>query len=262
MATQSGASAGSYLLKARELVGRNVPAAVVTIVRGKDVGARMLVTADDIEGTLGTSALDVNAASVARDAIQTEKSGLVTLAADVDVYVDVFPLPPLMVLIGAVHVAQAIVKYASPLGFRIVVVDARQTLATEERFPDVDELIVSWPEEAYATLPITKTSAVVILTHDPKFDEPAILGALQTDAGYIGAVGSRKTNVERRQRLLESGATEEQLARVHGPIGLNIGGNTPEEMAISILAEVIAVRNGRPGGSLKAASGNIRGDSD
>jgi xanthine dehydrogenase accessory factor len=123
-------------------------------------------------------------------------------------------------------------------------------------------LIVSWPEEAYATLPITKTSAVVILTHDPKFDEPAILGALQTDAGYIGAVGSRKTNVERRERLLESGATEEQLARVHGPIGLNIGGNTPEEMAISILAEVIAVRNGRPGGSLKAASGNIRGDGD
>jgi xanthine dehydrogenase accessory factor len=92
----------------------------------------MLVTADDIEGTLGTSALDVNAASVARDAIQTEKSGLVTLASDVDVYVDVFPLPPLMVLIGAVHVAQAIVKYASPLGFRIVVVDARQTLAKSD----------------------------------------------------------------------------------------------------------------------------------
>jgi len=107
-------------------------------------------------------------------------------------------------------------------------------------------------------LPIASTSAIVILTHDPKFDEPAILGALETDAGYIGAVGSRKTNEERRDRLLATGAKPEQLDRVHGPIGLNIGGKSPEEMAISILAEVIAVRNNRSGESLRASSGRIR----
>jgi xanthine dehydrogenase accessory factor len=143
-----------------------------------------------------------------------------------------------------------------------VVVDARQTLATRERFPEVDDLIVAWPDEAYPRLPITPSSAIVILTHDPKFDEPAILGALGTDAGYIGAVGSRKTNVDRRERLLEAGATDEQIDRVHGPIGLDIGGNTPEEMAVSILAEIIAVRNDRTGGSLRRATGSIRGDGD
>ena len=151
---------------------------------------------------------------------------------------------------------------ARPLGFRIIVVDARQTLATRERFPDVDELIVAWPDDAYAQLPIARSSAIVILTHDPKFDEPAILGALQTEAGYIGAVGSRKTNVDRRQRLREAGATDEQIDRVHGPIGLDIGGGTPEEMAISILAEIIAVRNGRDGGALKLATGSIRASGD
>jgi xanthine dehydrogenase accessory factor len=184
------------------------------------------------------------------------------LSESIDAFVDVYLLPPLMLLIGAVHVAQAVATFAGPLGFRIVVVDARAALATRERFPMADELIVAWPDEAYAQLPITDTSAIVILTHDPKFDEPAILGALKTDAGYIGAVGSRKTNVDRRKRLLEAGVSEEDMERVHGPIGLNIGGRSPEEMAISILAEVIAVRNDRPGGMLRSATGTIRADGD
>jgi len=250
----------NYLLQAREVSARNVAAAVVTIVRGATPGARMLIVEDEVAGTLGDPALDTAAVEAARAGIEGEKSGLITLAPGVDAFVDIFPPPPLMVIIGAVHVAQAVVTYARPLGFRIVVVDARQTLATRERFPDVDDLIVAWPDEAYAQLPITKTTAIVILTHDPKFDEPAILGALQTNAGYIGAVGSRKTNAERRERLIEAGASDEQLARIHGPIGLDIGGGTPEEMAISILAEIIAVRNGRSGGSLRAASGSIRSD--
>ncbi len=261
--TDSPSSAGAgYLLQAREASASNVPAAIVTIVRGDAIGSRLLVVGDDVRGSLGDEAVDKAGQAAALVAIHDGKPGVVPLTPDVDAFVDVFPPPPLMVIIGAVHVAQSVVALARPLGFRIVVVDARQALATRERFPDVDELIVAWPDEAYARLPISRTSSIVILTHDPKFDEPAILGALQTDAGYIGAVGSRKTNVDRRERLLEAGATGEQIARVHGPIGLNIGGGTPEEMAISILAEIIAVRNGRAGGSLKEAKGSIRSDGD
>lgn len=255
-------AAASYLQRARQASANNVPSAVVTVVRGGAPGSRILLVGDEVSGSMGAPVLDDAAVHAARDGVAAGKSGLVTLAAEVDAFVDVFLPPPLMVIVGAVHVAQAVVAVARPLGYRIVVVDARQTLGTRERFPDVDELIVAWPDDAYVQLPISRTTAIVILTHDPKFDEPAILGALKTDAGYIGAVGSRKTNIDRRQRLLEAGATDEQIDRVHGPIGLNIGGGSPEEMAISILAEVIAVRNGRDGRSLKSATGSIRSGGD
>ncbi len=262
MTANTPSANSGFLLQAREASANNVPAVIVTIVSGATPGLRILIVGDAVQGSLGTEALDAAGILAGRAAIQDEKSGVVTLAPEVDAFVDVFPPPPMMVIIGAVHVAQAVVAVARPLGFRVVVVDARQTLATRERFPDVDDLIVAWPDEAYAQLPITRTSAIVILTHDPKFDEPAILGALQTDAGYIGAVGSRKTNVDRRERLLEAGATEQQIARMHGPIGLDIGGGTPEEMAISIVAEIIAVRNGRSGGALRSSTGSIRSDGD
>ncbi len=255
-------ASSSYLQIARQSSERGIAAAVVTIVRGGVPGTRILLIDNEATGSLSDLALDDAASQAARDGVASGKSGLVALSPGIDAFVDVFLPPPLMVVIGAVHVAQAVVAVARPLGYRIVVVDARQTLASPERFPDVDELIVAWPDDAYTQLPIGKSSAIVILTHDPKFDEPAILGALQTDAGYIGAVGSRKTNVDRRQRLLEAGATDVQIDRVHGPIGLNIGGGTPEEMAISIVAEIIAVRNGRGGGSLKSSSGSIRSGGD
>jgi xanthine dehydrogenase accessory factor len=252
-------SGTSLLQKARDSVAAGIPAVVVTIVRGPNPGARFLWTSAAREGTLGSTELDDMAADLAARSLSEGSTGLLQLVEGVDVFVDLYDLPPLLVIIGAVHVAQAIVPFAERLGFRIVVADARGTLATRERFPTVDELLVAWPEEAYAQLPISPTTAIVILTHDPKFDEPAILGALQTSAGYIGAVGSRKTNVDRRQRLLEAGASEADLDRLHGPIGLNIGGSSPEDMAISILGEIIAVRNGRSGGSLRAAEGGIRG---
>jgi len=258
MSNDGRTSGPNYLLRARELVARGIPVAVVTVVRGDSLGAKLLVTSASVEGTLGSAALDELAGNEAQRALTMGSSGVVTLTEDVDVFFDVFSLPPLMVVIGAVHVAQAVVTYAQPLGFRIAIVDAREALATRDRFPTADDLLVAWPDEAYARLPIATTSAIVILTHDPKFDEPAILGALETNAGYIGAVGSRKTNDERRERLFASGATPEQLTRVHGPIGLDIGGKSPEEMAISILAEIIAVRNGRGGVSLRTATGSIR----
>jgi xanthine dehydrogenase accessory factor len=248
----------NLLLEARRSVERGAPSALVTIVRGGEPGRKLLVAGDAVTGSLGSSALDQAGASAASEALRTEVSGLVALTEDVDAFVDVFPLPPLLAIIGAVHVAQALVPFAERLGFHIAVVDARASLATRERFPTVSDLIVAWPDEAYEQLPITRTSAIVILTHDPKFDEPAIVGAMKTDAGYIGAVGSRKTNADRRGRLLEAGLTDADLERLHGPIGLDIGGSSPEEMAISILGEIIAVRNGRSGGSLKRSRGNIR----
>jgi xanthine dehydrogenase accessory factor len=163
-----------------------------------------------------------------------------------------------LLIFGAVHVAQSVATFGKQLGFRVIVTDARAKLLTEERFPMADELIQGWPDDAIAQVPIDRNTYVVILTHDPKFDEPALMGTLGTDARYIGAVGSRKTSADRRVRLTEAGATDEQMARIHGPIGLNIGASTPEEMAISILAEIIAVRHNRDAQPLTTATGNIR----
>ena len=251
---------GSLIERARALLDSGTPSVVVTIVRGEGVGERVLVTEIDAEGSISDDRTHAAAVNTGRAALHSGASGTVELREGVEAFVDVFPLPPTLVLIGAVHVAQAMVPFAKALGFRIVVADARETLATRERFPNVDELIVAWPDDAYARLRISDSTAIVILTHDPKFDEPAVIGALATDAGYIGAVGSRKTTADRRQRLLDAGITSDAIDRVHGPIGLDIGGSSPEEMAISILGEIIAVRNGRSGGSLRTTRGAIRAD--
>lgn len=187
-----------------------------------------------------------------------EHSGLVELDGT-EVFVEIFPTVKQLVIFGAVHTAQPLSRYAQDLGFDVVIVDARKALATQDRFPNVERILTVWPDAAYEQLTITDSTWIAILSHDPKFDEPAILGALKTNAAYIGTVGSRKTNEDRRQRLREAGVSEEQLARLHGPIGLNIGGKTPEEMAISILAEMIAIEHGRDGGMLRSATGSISG---
>lgn len=187
-----------------------------------------------------------------------EQSGIVNFDGS-DVYVEIFPTVKQLVIFGAVHTAQPLSRYAQDLGFDVVIVDARKALATPDRFPNVQRILTLWPEDAYEQLTITDSTWIAILSHDPKFDEPAILGALQTNAAYIGTVGSRKTSADRRERLRESGVSEEQLARLHGPIGLNIGGKTPEEMAISILAEMIAIEHGRDGGMLRSSTGSISG---
>lgn len=175
------------------------------------------------------------------------------------VFVERFPPAKQLVIFGAVHTAQPLSRYAQDLGFDVVIVDARTALATKERFPNVERILTMWPDEAYQHLTITGSTWIAILSHDPKFDEPAITGALATDAAYIGTVGSRRTNADRRERLRAAGVSDGQLERLHGPIGLNIGGKTPEEMAISILAEMIAIQHGRDGGMLKSATGSISG---
>jgi xanthine dehydrogenase accessory factor len=235
--------------------------AVATVVRGEGVGSKLIVLPDGVEGEghFANLGLAQVVETVARQALQAEQSGVHTFG-QIEIFVDVYPLPPRLVIIGAVHIAQALVPMAKTLGFEVTVVDARAALATNERFPMADEIVVAWPDDAFATMTLTPNTYIAILTHDPKFDESAILGALATDARYIGAIGSRKTNEDRGARMLAAGVSEEQLGRLRGPIGLDLGGGSPEEMALSIVAEMIAVKNGRSGGSLRQTTGRIRAD--
>src|SRR2546422_9737045 len=170
---------------------------------------------------------------------------------DGDVFVEPFRRPAHLVIIGAIHIAVPLHRLAKLMGYRVTVVDARAKFATKERFPEADELIVSWPDEAISKLTLDNSTYVVILTHDPKFDLPALRSVLGRDVGYIGAIGSRKTNQNRFVALREEGFTEEQLSRVHGPIGLDLGGRGAEETALGILAEITAVRFGGSGSSMR-----------
>lgn len=245
----------------RTAIASSVPVAVVTIVKGDGSGNKLAVLPERTVGSLGSPELDELAIPEARRLLDDQRSQTIqypTANGDVELFFESFPPPPTLLIFGGVHVAQALATFGKQLGFRVVVTDARAKLLTPERFPTADVLIQGWPEDAIAETTIDRNTYVAILTHDPKFDEPALMGTLSSDARYIGAVGSRKTSADRRVRLIEAGATEEQLARIRGPIGLNIGASTPEEMAISILAEIIAVRHGRDAQPLTTATGNIR----
>ncbi|HEY4026917.1 MAG TPA: XdhC/CoxI family protein [Candidatus Dormibacteraeota bacterium] len=163
---------------------------------------------------------------------------------DGDRFEEPFARPAQLIIVGAIHIAIPLHRLARVMGYRVTVVDARAKFASRERFPEADEILVRWPDEALAGMTIDRSTAVVVLTHDPKFDMPALRAVLPTGAGYIGAIGSRKTNANRFDALREEGFTDDQLARVHGPIGLDLGGRGAEETALGILAEVTAVRYG------------------
>lgn len=230
----------------RQAIEADDPLAVVTIVRGEPLGSKIAVYEDGrVSGTLGSEEVDRVAIAAARDRLSSDEPGVVTLQEGVDAFVDVFARPPHLILIGAVHTAIALGHIGKLLGFRVTVVDARERFATPERFPHVDEIITAWPDEALDRMRVDSRTYIAILTHDPKFDEPALRAALARPARYVGAIGSRKTSQDRVTRLKEAGLTDEQIARIHAPIGLNIGARTPEEIAVSIAAEIIATRRGR-----------------
>ncbi len=170
-----------------------------------------------------------------------------------DVFIEPFRRPAHLVIVGAIHIAIPLHRLARLMGYRVTVVDARAKFATRERFPEADELIVAWPDEALARIPVDESTYIVVLTHDPKFDLPALRSVLKQKAGYIGAIGSRKTNQNRFDALRKEGFTEAQLAGVHGPIGLDLGGRGAEETALGILAEITAVRFGGSGVSMREA---------
>jgi xanthine dehydrogenase accessory factor len=176
------------------------------------------------------------------------------------VFADVFGPPPRLLVYGAVDTADALCAAARGIGWHTIVADARGRFATKERLPNADEIIVAWPEETLAQVQPDHAIAIVVLTHDDKFDVPMLVGALASDAFYIGALGSRRNQERRRERLLEAGVDESELERISGPAGLDIGAHTPAETALSMLAEILAVRAGRDGGRLKESSGRIHAE--
>ncbi|TMC21910.1 MAG: xanthine dehydrogenase [Chloroflexi bacterium] len=228
--------------------------ALATVVRGPEhVGAKLLVFPDQTaRGTLGSGTLDQAVIPVAEGAIWQAKAHIqsftvecATTAQTFDVFIEGFPPPPTLIIVGAGHIAIPLMTFAKTLNYRVVVIDARAAFATRERFPHADELIVAWPDHVLEKMDLHPSTSVVVLTHDPKFDEPTLKVVLVRRVGYIGAIGSRKTSVQRAERLRQQGITAEQLRRIHGPIGLNIGASSPEEIALAIIAEIVATFHGK-----------------
>ncbi|MBA3422427.1 MAG: XdhC family protein [Thermoleophilaceae bacterium] len=222
-------------------------------------GAKLLIRADGrAEGTLGDARLDRAATEHAEELMWTERSELRDGPGGVRLFVDVVAPPPRFVIFGAVDFAPDLCGMARATGWRPYVVDPRTRFASPERFPDAEEIVAAWPAEAFAQLGgIDRATYIAVLTHDPKLDDAALTLALASDAAYIGAMGSRRAQEARRERLLAAGVPEHQLARIAAPIGLDLGGLTGAETALSIMAEVVAVRSGHEGGRLSHARGRI-----
>ena len=231
------------------------PVALATVIAGPGAGGKLLARPGLAwVGTLGDPDLD---RVVARDALGELAAGTSAVRhygehgeareAVVAVFVESFAPPPRMLVFGAVDFTASLVKVAKVLGYRVTVCDAREVFATRARFPQADEVVVDWPDRLLGQMGRTLTTrdVVCVLTHDAKFDVPALVAALETDVGYIGAMGSRRTHADRVKRLLEAGVDHAALGRIRAPIGLDIGARTPEETAVSICAEIIAQRTGR-----------------
>jgi xanthine dehydrogenase accessory factor len=233
-------------------------AALVSVVAGEGLGAKLLVQADGhTSGGLGDPELDRAALAAAEELMWAERSELREVG-DVSLFVDVTAPAPRLVVFGAVDYAAALCRLARAAGWRAFVCDPRSQFATRERFPDAEEVIAAWPDEAFARIGgIDRATYVAVLTHDPKLDDAALELALRSEAPYVGAMGSRRAQAQRRERLLAAGLDDELLDRVAAPIGLDLGALTPEETALSIMAEVVAVRHGRDGGRLSKAGGRI-----
>ena len=223
--------------------------ALATQISGPNVGAKLLVWPDgNTVGDLGATTLNeqtiVRAQALMTDQ-RSERIIVETADEPVEIFIDVQVPPRKLIVVGAVHIAIHLITFANSLGYHTTVVDARSAFATSERFPHVDNLITQWPADALTELGIDESTVIVVLTHDEKLDNPALDVAIRSPARYIGALGSQKTHGRRVNALKEMGATNEQIARIHAPIGLDIGAKGPEEIAVSIMAEIVAVQRGR-----------------
>jgi xanthine dehydrogenase accessory factor len=232
--------------------GRLVAQALLLDGPGR-LGARMLVwPSGATSGSLGDAALDRQAAADALAMLARPRAGSRRYEESAArVFIEVFPPPPHLVIFGGVHIAIPLTAMAKTLGYRVTIVDPRRKFANRERFPDADQIIPQWPGPAVEQLDIGPSTACVILTHDPKIDEPALQSLLGKGAGYLGAIGSRKTHAERFERMAQHGVSAKQLAEVYAPIGLDIGAETPQEIALAILAEIVAVRRSAPAGFMR-----------
>ena len=221
--------------KLLDVIERGERAAHVVAIRGTHIGEQALI----VEGAEGIG--DPRLADLPED----------------EVFIQRFGPPPRLIVVGAVDTAEALCAAATLIGWRTVVVDARAKFATPERLPSAGEIVLEWPDEAFARLGLDRDDAVVVLTHDEKFDQPALRAAIESEAFYVGALGSRRTQAKRLEKLREAGVAETALERIAGPCGLDVGAESPAETALSILTEMMAVRAGRGGGSLRDSKGAI-----
>jgi xanthine dehydrogenase accessory factor len=222
----------------RDLITGDKAGASITIIRGPEekLGQKLTVSRDGNRlGTLGPE-LDERAI-VAEKKLKGPQR--VQLTEDVEVFIDTVRPAPTLIMVGGVHIAIALTSMAKTLGYRTIVIDPRRAFGSEARFPHVDQLIQAWPQKAFAGIELTPETAVTLLTHDPKIDDPALEIILPSDVFYIGALGSNKTHTKRVQRLEEMGFGEAEIGRIYGPIGMDIGARTPEEIALSIMAEIV-----------------------
>jgi xanthine dehydrogenase accessory factor len=212
---------------------RNEKQALALVTRLGD-GVQALVSEDVVEGDLE---IDAQTLDNVRQRISSDLSGTLTLA-DTELFIRVYNPPLRLILVGAVHVSQALIPMAVLLGFDVTVIDPRTSFASDERFPNIT-MLNDWPDQAMRSLKLDHRCAVVTLTHDPKFDDPALKEVLPSDVFYIGSLGSRKTHASRIERLLADGFDKSSLEKIHAPVGIHLGGRKPEEIALSIMAEII-----------------------
>ncbi|HEX9074725.1 MAG TPA: XdhC/CoxI family protein [Anaerolineae bacterium] len=231
--------------------------AVATVVSGaRDIGAKLLVYPDGrTVGGLGRAELDAQVVPDAQSLMAQEKAENRTYG-ETEVFIEVFAPRPKLVIFGGVHTAIPLTQFAQALGFRVTIVDGRARFATRERFPTADAIVVAWPEEALAQLKIDSSTYIAILTHDPKFDIPALEALSKSRPRYIGSMGSRETRRQHFEELRSRGVQDEFLDTVHGPIGLDLGARSPEEMALAVMAEIVAVRYGRTGSFMSDGKGD------
>lgn len=241
----------------RRVVEAGGRAVVLTVIGGDPLGAKLLVHEDGSTAGDGPPEL----AALAPAALRTGRSHVLEHEGRT-IFADVYGPPPRLLVYGAVDTAEALCRAAGLLGWTTIVADARARFATRERIPSADELLVAWPDEAMAAVRPDLGTAIVVLTHDDKFDLPMLQAALATDAFYIGALGSRRNQERRRALLLEAGVSEEDLERISGPAGLDIGAESPAETALSMLAEMLATRVGRSGGPLQHGTARIHVEPD
>ncbi len=230
------------------------PVLLATAINHAHLGKRLIAFADDanLEGQLAAAVAQWLGPRV--DELLEAESCVGAKVDDFDIFIDVQPAPSRIVIVGAIHIAEALVPMAHQLGYQVIIVDPREAFCNPERFGSADQLVVAWPDEGLDQLGLDRTTYVVILTHDPKFDHPALKAALAARPRYIGAIGSRRTNQARSERLRQAGVLESDISRIHAPVGLDLGARSAEETALAILAEITAVRRGRTGGMLVKAA--------
>ena len=252
---------------ALETTAAGRPVAVATLLDGPAAGSRMAIIDNRILGSLNTGdLLDRNVARESQGLLEEGKTTVrrfgadgATLGDDLRVHIRAYAPPPQMWIIGAIDFSAALAPFAAQIGYQVTICDAREPFARSPRFSSAATVKIGWPQDVMRDVELGVRDAVLVFTHDSKFDEPALIAALATDAGYIGALGSRQTTADREERLRRAGVGEADLARIHAPCGLDIGSRTAEETAVSVLAEIIAARAQRAGTPLRQTAGPIHG---